>query len=50
MLTGTTARKRSLGKLRCRWKQNIIMGLKEIGINSRNWLIRLRIGIIGEAL
>ena len=30
--------KRSLGRLRRRWEDNIRMDLKEIGINSRNWI------------
>jgi len=45
ILTGTPIGKRPLGRPRRRWKDNIIMDLKEIpGIG----LIRLRIGIIGE--
>ena len=27
-----------LGKPSCRWEDNIRMNLKEIGINSRNWV------------
>ena len=30
--------KRSLGRPRCGWKDNITMDLKEIGINTRNWV------------
>ena len=38
MLTGTPTGKRPLGRLRPRWEDNIRMDLKEIGINSRNWV------------
>ena len=33
-----TGKKRPLGRLRCRWEDNIIMDLKKIGINMRNWV------------
>ena len=38
ILTGIPAGKRSLGRLRRIWEENIRMGLKEIGINTRNWV------------
>ena len=38
ILTGTTARKRHLGRPRHRWEDNIKMDLKEIGINTKNWV------------
>jgi len=38
MLTGTPAGKRSLGRPRRRWEDNIGMDLKEIGINAWNWV------------
>ena len=38
ILTDTPARKRSLGKFRRRWEDNIRMDPKEIGINTRNWV------------
>ena len=38
ILTGTPARKRSLGRPRRRWEDNIRMNLKEIDINTRNWV------------
>ena len=38
MLTGTPTGKRSLGKCSRRWEDNIRMYLKEIGINTRNWV------------
>ena len=38
ILTSTPVGKRLLGRLRCRWEENIIMDLKEIGINMRNWV------------
>ena len=37
ILTVTHAEKRPLGSPRRRWKDNIRMDLKEIGINMRNW-------------
>ena len=36
ILTGKPTGKRPLG--RPRWKDNIRMDLKEIGINTRNWI------------
>ena len=38
MLTSTLTGKRSLGRPRRRWKDNIRMDIKEIGINTRNWV------------
>ena len=38
ILTGTPAGKRPLGRPRHRWEDNIRMDLKEIGINTRNWV------------
>jgi hypothetical protein len=38
MLTGILARKRPLGRPRHRWEDNIRMDLREIGINTRNWV------------
>ena len=38
MLTGKPTGKRPLGRLRRRWEDNIRMDLKEIGINTRNWV------------
>ena len=47
ILTGTPTGKRSLGKPRCRWEDNIRMDLKQRqGIG----LIRLRIEIVGRFL
>ena len=50
ILTGKPTGKIPLGKPRRRWEDNIRMDLEEIGINAEIWLIRLRIGIIGEPL
>ena len=50
ILTGKPTGKRPLGRPRRRWEDNIRMDLKDIGINTGNELIRLRIGIIGEPL
>ena len=38
IFTGTPTEKRSLGRPRRRWEDNIRMDLKEIGINTRNWV------------
>ena len=38
ILTGKSTGKRPLGRPRCRWEDNIRMDLKEIGINTRNWV------------
>ena len=36
--TGTLAGKRPLGRPKRRWENNIRMDIKEIGINTRNWV------------
>ena len=38
ILRCTPAGKRPLGRSRRRWEDNIRMDLKEIGINTRNWV------------
>jgi len=38
ILTGKPTGKRPLGRPRRRWGDNIRMDLKEISINSRNWV------------
>ena len=38
ILTGTPAGKMSLGRPKRRWEDSIRMDLKEIGINTRNWV------------
>ena len=38
ILTDTPAGKRLVGRPRRRWEDNIRMDLKEIGINTRNWV------------
>ena len=40
ILTGTHTGKRTLGRPTRRWEDNIIMDLKDIGINTRNWVDR----------
>ena len=50
ILTGTLTGKRHSGRPRRRWKDNIRIDLKEIVVNTRNGLIRFRIGIIGRPL
>ena len=39
MLTGTPIGKRPLGRPSRRWEDNIRMDVKEIGINTRNWVV-----------
>ena len=38
ILTGKPTGKRPLGRPRRRWEENIRMGLKGTGINTRNWV------------
>ena len=38
MLSGKPTGKRRLGRPRRRWEDNIRMGLRETGINTRNWV------------
>ena len=38
ILTGTPAGTIPLGRLKRRWEDNIRNDLKEIGINTRNWV------------
>ena len=38
ILTGKPTGKRSLGRPRHRWEDNIRMDLEEIGINAGNWV------------
>ena len=38
IITGTPTAKRHLGRLRRRWEDSIRMDLKEICINTRNWV------------
>ena len=38
ILTVIPAGKRPSGRHRCRWEDNIRIYLKEIGINTRNWV------------
>ena len=38
ILTGKSTEMRPLGRFRHRWEDNIRMGLKEIDINTRNWI------------
>ena len=35
---GTSTGERPLGRPMCRWEDNIRMDLKEIDINTRNWI------------
>ena len=37
-LSGKLTGKRPLGSPRCTWEDNITMDLKEVGINTRNWV------------
>ena len=38
ILTAKPTGQRPLGMPRCSWEDNIRMDLKEIGINTRNWI------------
>ena len=38
ILRGRPTRKRSLGRPKRRWEDNVRMNLKEIDINTRNWV------------
>ena len=38
ILTGTPTGKRPSGSPKCRWKSNIRMDFKEIGIDMGNWV------------
>ena len=38
MEEGKSTGDRPLGRSRCRWEDNIIMDLEEIGINAGNWV------------
>ena len=38
ILTGTPTGKRPLGRPRHRWEDSIRIDLKEIGINTKNWV------------
>jgi hypothetical protein len=38
VLVGRPEGKRPLGRPRCRWKDNIKLYLREIGINEANWI------------
>ena len=46
LLTSKPTGKRSLGRPRRRWKDNIRLDLKEIGINTKNWIDSAQEGII----
>ena len=39
ILTGKPTGKRTLGRPRRRWEDNIRMDLEEIGINAGNWVV-----------
>ena len=38
ILTGTSTGKRPLGRPRRGWEDNIGLDLKEIGVNTKNWV------------
>ena len=48
ILTGKPTGKIPLGRPRRRWEDNIRLDPEEIGINAGKWVIRFRMGIIGE--
>ena len=47
---GTPAGKRPLGRRRRRWEDNIRRDLKEMSINTRNWVDSDQERVIGEQL
>ena len=48
ILKGKSIGKEPLGRPRRRWEDNIKMDLEKIGIIAGNWIVSVRIGIIGE--
>jgi hypothetical protein len=50
VLVGRPEGKRSLGRLRRRWEDNIKMDLREIGIDGANWIQLARDGSSGGSL
>jgi hypothetical protein len=50
ILVGRREGKRSLGRPRRRWKNNIKMDLRDIGIDGANWMQLARIGSNGGPL
>ena len=50
ILTSKSTGKRPLRRLRCRWEDNIRMYLKELGINTRNWVDSVEDGDYWRAL
>ena len=50
ILTRKPTGSRLLGTPRRKWEENIRINLQLMNINMRNWLIRLREGIIRESL
>jgi len=38
VLVGKSEGKRPLGRLRCRWKENIKMDLQEVGCGGMDWI------------
>jgi hypothetical protein len=50
ILTGKPIGKGPLGRLIRRWEGNIRLYLKEIGINTRDWVDPTQIWFIGELL
>ena len=38
LLVGKSEGKRPLGRLRCRWKENIKMDLQEVGCGGMDWI------------
>jgi hypothetical protein len=50
LLVGKPEGKRPLGRPRCRWIDNIMMDVLEIGVSVVDWIGSLRIGTGGELL
>ena len=45
VLVGKPESKRPLGRLRCRWEDNIKMDLNEVDCDARNWMDLVQNGI-----
>ena len=50
ILKGKSTRKRPLGGSMSKWEDNIKMDLKEILVNTRDWVDSISAGVIRESL
>jgi hypothetical protein len=49
-LVGRPEGRRTLGRPRCEWEDNIKMDIREIGFGDVDWFVGLRIGTVGVFL